>query len=885
MAFNNKVSIDFTGDPQELNESLKKSESLITQYGKKIQNIMEKMGRAISYSLGLAARSITNSISQFKNLFFTLVDLSKTVGILNTQVSSLNSIFQNGIIAISEYASNLFSTWQIQKDLALTIQLTGKHAGYSSEQLERYSEYLEKTTKYSKEANMAAQGLLLHFRDIRGEQFIAATKAAQNMARALRIDLSQAAIEVGNALQNPLEAMNQLEQRNIFFTRKEQETILKLLEANKVIEAQTIVLKRLNESFGGYAQKAMSEFSDKIEQIRNRLYRVAQAIAEHVIRRINKLIGITADGTSSLEAYITKIESFVPVIADLIDVTIKKMQEWAIIIKEKLVVSFSYFTKIAIIGVSVIQTAFQNLTKIVRLVTANFELQLEKMKQTWMSIWTKVVPASLRYVERIFKEITEVKIPNFFTRMMQKILTIMTKGLVSGVLKLIDFASGRWMAALGIRGGLMGTNLMLKFIKAAIEAPLKMGGIYSKIFSTIFGLADIGIESIGASIGKKLAESEANAAKEKSELYKNNYGVDTIENFFKTLLPERADRNSLKAPDFKAMFDRNETELEKALKEEIDSLKSEIAKDFESNKEINIQKAEDLKKRVQALLAEQERANKEFKDKFGKNAPEPKLDAENKHVYDRMEAIRAKERLAEEEKRKKEKEAQEATSGLPDAISGLEEFWYKQNSPLEDNTKAVIENTSALSEAAKLENKKVEENKNIRKDKMGNAVPGFQAFIFTLPKNMEQAQRKLDLDRKKREREDQQFSRNAVTRARNERMLKNREAKQAIKEQKPFGINTEQQRKQAQMILNAQMRRGREHEENNRKFKEALAEARRNRSEELNKNKKSKVDIDRENKERQLAFDKYLRELIGETKTTGKHTERVADNLSNIGAF
>lgn len=886
---NNKVSIDLTGDPRELNESLKRSESLITQYGKKIQRIMETVGKAISSALSFAAKSVTNAAVGFKNLLFLLVDLGKSAGVLNTQVSSLNSLFQNGIIAVTEYTNNLFNTWQTQKDLALSVQLTGKHAGYTSEQMERYAEHLEKVTRFSKEASMGAQMILTHFRDIRGEHFLKATKAAQDMARALRIDLSSAANEVGNALHNPLEAMDQLASRNIFFTRKEKETILTMLEANRVVDAQTIVLKKLNDAFGGAARKEMGDFSAKLEQIRNRLYRIAQALAEHVINKINKMIGVTADGTSRLEAYISKIESFVPAIAGLIDTGIKKMQEWADVIKDKLIVAFNFFTKVAITGIAVIQTAFQNLTKIVRLVTANFELQLEKLKQTWLTVWTRVIPASIRYLERIFKEVTEVKIPNFFTRMMQKVLTIMTKGLISGVIKLLDFATGRWAAVLAARGTLIGAKLMLRFMKAAIETPLKMGGVYAKVFSTIFGLAGLSIEKIGEDIGRRLAEAEARDAEEKSKSFKNNYGADSIENFFKYLLPERASKNDLTAPNFAAMFNRAETAQEIALRKEIDGLKASIAKDFESNKEVTTGKAEELKKKVGELLAEQERANKEFQDKFGKEAKEPELTFDNQHVYDRDEAVRAKERAKEEEERRRkleEKELKKGKDDIPDAVHGLEEFWYKQNSPTEENTKAVKENTAeirAYNEAIR-QDKAAHENQNqqpMRKDDWGHAIVGFNAFLFNVPKNM----KKVELDRKKQEREDEQFRKRTETRRRNDLLFRGRQAKPAIREQNKFGINTEQQRRQAQMILDAQIRRGQEEKAAKERMKEILERRREAQKERVNKSRKEVEGIKGKRKDEQADFDKRVKDLLDETKEMNKNTKDVADSLKNVGAI
>lgn len=925
----NKITVDLTANPDELDDALKDSEGLITRYGKKIESVFQKMGSTIQYSLSTAAHTVSSAVSGFGNLFNSLLDVSKAIGLVNTSASSFNNIFDNGIVVIKEFISNLNYTWQLQKDLALTVKMTGTAANQTSKDMEVYAEYLEKVTGYSKEVTIGTEQIIAHFRDIRGKNFFEATKAAQDMATALHIDLSTAAREVGNALQNPIEAFEELEQKNILFTKAEKKNILTLLEANKVSEAQEKILKKLKDSFGGAAQNEMSSFLSKMQQLKNRLYTVAQTITEHVIKAFNKLFGTTKDNRSMIEAYMTYIESHIPTINAWIDAAIKKMQEWRFVIEQKLVKAFNYFVEIAITGVTVIQTAFQNLNKIVRIVIANFELQLEKLKQNWLVVWTQVIPASIRWVERIFKEVTEVKIPNFFTRMLQKILTIMTKGFVKGVIKLLEFASGIWITVLGVKMSFMGARVMLKFIKAAIEAPLKMGGVAGKVFRTLFGLPLKGIEALGAHIGTKLAENETAEREELGRHYKNNFGTDAIENFWKTMLPERAERTSMEAPDFVGMFTkRQETDKEKGLREEIEKLKEEIKNDFPGNREENSEKIKnkisELKDKIGKYLEEKNRADANFKDNFAKGHKEPDLINVEKAIYDRKEAEAAKQRAEEEELRAREEELSNARQNakqnnedkkIHQGVSGLEEFWRKQSSELDNNTRALKESTKNIKENTSIlkgdievnkdgigiiadiqkteedileEHKRADFRKKYHRDVQdrGSNAPGFSAFIMRIPTGPN-AQKIIERQQKQKEAADKKEARNKDIRYRNQKILLGRKAKKsAIPEYRKFGNWTEQQQKQQRMI-DAQIKQ-RDDNKKQREEQQKIIEDNKKAAKERANSTKEQIKKNKENHEKsKKSFEQQMEQQIRashgieeNTKQTVKNTKKKFNVLS-----
>jgi hypothetical protein len=94
--------------------------------------------------------------------------------------------------------------------------------------------------------------------------FDRATKAAIDLAAAGFGDAESNAVQLGKALQDPIKGITALAKSGVTFTAQEKEKIKTLVESNKILEAQEIVLKAIETQVGGTAEATAND-TDKLK--------------------------------------------------------------------------------------------------------------------------------------------------------------------------------------------------------------------------------------------------------------------------------------------------------------------------------------------------------------------------------------------------------------------------------------------------------------------------------------------------------------------------------------------------------------------------------------------------------------------------------------------
>lgn len=140
------------------------------------------------------------------------------------------------------------------------IATTGGVAGRSMEQLKKQAEDLENTTMFGDEQTLGAQSLLLTFTKIRGKIFDETIPAIQDLATRMGgdgpADLKGASVQIGKALNDPIQGLNALRRVGVSFTEQQKEQIKYMQEHNNLAGAQRMILAELNTEFGGSALAA-----------------------------------------------------------------------------------------------------------------------------------------------------------------------------------------------------------------------------------------------------------------------------------------------------------------------------------------------------------------------------------------------------------------------------------------------------------------------------------------------------------------------------------------------------------------------------------------------------------------------------------------------------
>lgn len=143
-----------------------------------------------------------------------------------------------------------------QAQLLATLQSTGGAAGMTAGELNKLAFGLMDMSNYDDDAIIGAETLLLTFTKIGREVFPQATQAVLDISAKLGQDLKNSSIQVGKALNDPIEGVSALRRVGVSFTEDQEKMIETLVRSGDIVGAQTVILKELETEFGGSAAAA-----------------------------------------------------------------------------------------------------------------------------------------------------------------------------------------------------------------------------------------------------------------------------------------------------------------------------------------------------------------------------------------------------------------------------------------------------------------------------------------------------------------------------------------------------------------------------------------------------------------------------------------------------
>lgn len=151
-----------------------------------------------------------------------------------------------------------------------SMGLFGSTTGEVNKRIIDYANATARATGVDQNQIKLAQAKLLTFKDLAvsadkaGGAFDRATKAAIDMGAAGFGDAASNAVQLGKALNDPIKGIAALAKSGVTFTEQEKEKIKTLVESNKLLEAQDMVLKAIETQVGGTAEATAND-SDKMK--------------------------------------------------------------------------------------------------------------------------------------------------------------------------------------------------------------------------------------------------------------------------------------------------------------------------------------------------------------------------------------------------------------------------------------------------------------------------------------------------------------------------------------------------------------------------------------------------------------------------------------------
>lgn len=150
-----------------------------------------------------------------------------------------------------------------QAQTEAVIKSTGGAAGVTAKAVDDLATAMLNKTGIDDDATQAAENMLLTFTNIHSNVFPATTQAVADMATAMnngaipsQQQLSDTAIQVGKALQDPVSGVTALQRVGVKLSATQMEQVKHFMAVGDSASAQKVILGELNKEFGGSAEAA-----------------------------------------------------------------------------------------------------------------------------------------------------------------------------------------------------------------------------------------------------------------------------------------------------------------------------------------------------------------------------------------------------------------------------------------------------------------------------------------------------------------------------------------------------------------------------------------------------------------------------------------------------
>ena len=217
-------------------------------------------------------------------------------------VASVFSGIKDGIVSsIEAYRQQEIAIQKVEQ----AIKQTGGSAGLSLKQLTDEATRLQNTTLFGDEEILnSATAQLLTFTNIAGENFLKAQVAAMDLSTVLDGDLKSSSIQLGKALSDPVAGLTALRKVGVTFTEDQRKMIKELAETNRLEEAQALILKTINEQYGGQAE-AVAKGTGALKAAGIQLGEIAESFGGFMGKLISPVASLIGEYAKRLNELIT----------------------------------------------------------------------------------------------------------------------------------------------------------------------------------------------------------------------------------------------------------------------------------------------------------------------------------------------------------------------------------------------------------------------------------------------------------------------------------------------------------------------------------------------------------------------------------------------------
>jgi len=284
------------------------------------------------------AKSFKNAATATATLQGPLNGVSGRLSFIATGLARIGPL---GLIASAGFAAfgfalksalDTFSEFEAQVlQLEQMLETTGHRVGLTSQELQDLATEVGIATLASAGDIRQAEGILLTFGSIAGDQFKRTTVLAQDLAQVMGITAASAAKTLGKAIEDPVNNLTSLSRAGVIFTATERDMIDGMLLASDKMAAQDFIIKKLEASLGGAGAGAGKGLAGAFDGLAEQadLLRIAfiqeSGFASFIADRTNEATALLAKITEKVKT--SNIFTGAMSDADLLELSIKRAEE------------------------------------------------------------------------------------------------------------------------------------------------------------------------------------------------------------------------------------------------------------------------------------------------------------------------------------------------------------------------------------------------------------------------------------------------------------------------------------------------------------------------------------------------------------------------------
>jgi phage-related minor tail protein len=235
----------------------------------------------------------------------------KQTGKLTAAWKSFGTVLTTGAVVLG-FRSILTATakaQQSQAQLAAGLASTGGASGQTMESLSALADEIQRTTIFGDELVESAEAILLSFTNISGTAFPATIRAAADLSARMGTDLQSSIVQLGKALNEPVQNLSALSRSGIQFSKDQKTLIKSLWETGRVAEAQRIILAELERQYGGSAEAARETLGGAMTALSNAWGDFKESIGEGLAPALTPMFESLASFFGSIERWMTDTSS------------------------------------------------------------------------------------------------------------------------------------------------------------------------------------------------------------------------------------------------------------------------------------------------------------------------------------------------------------------------------------------------------------------------------------------------------------------------------------------------------------------------------------------------------------------------------------------------